>query len=350
MNGIDEMTTVLEPAPLPDFVETKYVQDITSRALSYIKAGFPVHFRGPSGTGKTTLAMHLASKIERPVVMIHGDEEFSTSDLVGGQQGYRFRKVIDRFVSRVLKVEEDMVKHWVDNRLTVACKYGFTLIYDEFTRSRPEANNILLSVLQEKMMDLPVGRGGEEPYLRVDPDFTAIFTSNPEEYAGVHRSQDALRDRMITLDLDHFDYDTEVAITRAKSKLSKHDVEMIVNIVRGLRESGRCEFVPTIRGCIMIAKTLKVQNLTPPKANGAFMRMCQDILASETSRVGSKTNQDRVKEIVRELVAKELGMGKTVDVPKEARKGTTVIESLDSKEKENETQKEESESLAGVSG
>ncbi|MBU4362477.1 AAA family ATPase, partial [bacterium] len=128
---IDEMTTVLEPRPLPDFVETKYVKDITNRCISYIKAGFPVHLRGPSGTGKTTLAMHVATKIGRPVVMIHGDEEFTTTDLVGGEYGYRFRKVVDRFVSRVLKVEEDMVKRWVDNRLTVACKYGFTLIYDE---------------------------------------------------------------------------------------------------------------------------------------------------------------------------------------------------------------------------
>jgi len=300
---IDEMTTVLEPRPLPDFVETKSVKDITNRALSYIKAGLPVHFRGPSGTGKTTLAMHVASKIGRPVVMIHGDEEFTTSDLVGGEYGYRFKKVVDRFVSRVLKLEEDMVKRWVDNRLTVACKYGFTLIYDEFTRSRPEANNILLSILSEKMMDLPVGRG-EEPYLRVDPNFTAIFTSNPEEYAGVHRSQDALRDRMITMDLDHFDYDTEVAITKAKSKLSQKDAEKIVKIVRGLRESGKCEFAPTIRGCIMIAKTLKIENITPAKNNGAFMQMCQDILASETSRVGSKTNQARVKEIVEKLIEK----------------------------------------------
>lgn len=298
---IDEMTTVLEPNPLPDFVETKYTKDITRRALSYIKAGFPVHFRGPSGTGKTTLAMHVASRIGRPVVMIHGDEEFTTSSLVGGEYGYRIRKVVDRFVSRVLKVDEDMVKRWVDNRLTVACKYGFTLIYDEFTRSRPEANNILLSVLQEKMMDLPVGRG-EEPYLRVDPNFTAIFTSNPEEYAGVHRSQDALRDRMVTMDLDHFDYETEVAITQAKSKLSRKDVEIIVNIVRGLRESGKCEYAPTIRGCIMIAKTLKVQNITPSKVNNVFTLICQDILASETSRVGSKTNQARVKDIVKELV------------------------------------------------
>jgi gas vesicle protein GvpN len=244
---------------------------------------------------------------------------------VGGEYGYRFRKVVDRFISRVLKTEEDMVKRWVDNRLTIACKYGFTLIYDEFTRSRPEANNILLSILQEKMMDLPVGRGGEEPYLRVDPDFTAVFTSNPEEYAGVHRSQDALRDRMITMDLDHFDYDTELAITQAKSKLSKPHAEMIVNIVRGLRESGKCEFAPTVRGCIMIAKTLKVQGITPSK-NGAFMQMCQDILASETSRVGSKTNQVRVKEVVKGLVEKELGKTKSVkEIREKSGKETVVV-------------------------
>ena len=102
---IDEMTTVLDPSPLPDFVDTPYIKDITGRALAYIKAGFPVHFRGISGSGKTTLAMHIASKIKRPVVMIHGDEEFTTSDLVGGEYGYRIKKVVDRFISRVLKTD-----------------------------------------------------------------------------------------------------------------------------------------------------------------------------------------------------------------------------------------------------
>ncbi len=359
---IDEITTVIEPSPLPDFVETKYVKELTNRALSYIKAGFPVHFRGVSGTGKTTLAMHVASKISRPVVMIHGDEEFSTSDLVGGEYGYRIRKVVDRFVSRVLKMEEDMVKRWIDNRLTVACKYGFTLVYDEFTRSRPEANNILLSILQEKMMDLPAGRGGEESYLRVDPDFTAIFTSNPEEYAGVHRSQDALRDRMITMDLDHLDWDTEVAITKAKSKLSQEAVEKIVNIVRGLRESGKCEFAPTVRGSIMIAKTLKVEGISPTSANSTFMQICQDILASETSRVGSKANQVTVKEVVGALIKKELGTGKTTGIGKKAGKRTTFgigkkagkrttfIDSHGRKKVDDTKQKKESENLIGVAG
>jgi MoxR-like ATPase len=50
----------------------------------------------------------------------------------------------------------------------------------------------LLSVLEEKILYLPyVAKGNNEQ--EVHPDFRVIFTSNPEEYAGVHKSQDALR-------------------------------------------------------------------------------------------------------------------------------------------------------------
>ncbi len=296
------VSTVLEPLPLPNFVETKSVREITDRALAYVAAGFPVHFRGVSGTGKTTLALHVASKIGRPVVMIHGDEEFSTSDFVGGEHGYRFRKVVDNFIHSVLKTEEDMARRWVDNRLTVACKYGFTLIYDEFTRSRPEANNILLSVLQEKMLDMPANRGDGNGYLKVDPDFTAIFTSNPEEYAGVYRSQDALRDRMVTLDLDYFDEETEIAITAAKSGMSRTDAAKIVGIVRTLRDSGVCEYAPTVRGPIMIAKTIKILHGSVNSKNDVFRKLCVDILASETSRIGSRSQSARVREKLSEII------------------------------------------------
>lgn len=294
-------TTLLEPRPLPNFVETPFIADIVDRALNYIAAGFPIHFRGASGTGKTTLAMHVASKLGQPVVMIHGDEEFSTSDLVGAENGYRTRKVIDNFIHSVLKTEEDMTRRWMDNRLTVACKYGFTLIYDEFTRSRPEANNVLLSVLQERMLDLPAARDGED-YLRVHPEFTAIFTSNPEEYAGVYRSQDALRDRMITMDLDHFDEETEIGIVQAKSGLERADAKKIVQVVRALREAGVCEFAPTVRGCIMTARAAMVRNMRVAAEDHLFRQTCLDILASESSRVGSKTQAARVKEVLSQLI------------------------------------------------
>ena len=300
----EEMTTVLEPRPLPNFVETPQVSNITNRALAYIAGGFPIHLRGISGSGKTTLGMHVASKIGRPVVMIHGDEEFSTSDLVGGEYGYRLKKTVDNFIHSVLKTEEDMQRRWVDNRLTVACKYGFTLIYDEFTRSRPEANNTLLSVLQEKMLDLPAARQGGEGYLRVDPNFTAIFTSNPEEYAGVYRSQDALRDRMITIDLDYYDEDTEIGICEAKTGLSHDHATKIVRLVRGLRDSGKCEYEPTIRGAVMIGKTLKIRGGSVSAEDEIFIETATDILTSETSRVGSRKHQQATRDLIQSLIPK----------------------------------------------
>ncbi len=301
MSRTNEMNTILELKPQANFVETDYVKDITNRGLTYIKAGFPVHFRGPSGTGKTTVAMHLAKKIGRPVVIIHGDAEYKTSDLIGSEQGYNFKKLDDKFIHTVHKQEESMQKTWVNNRLTIAVKNGFTLIYDEFTRSRPEANNILLPILQERMLSTSAAKE-DDYYMKVHPEFHAIFTSNPEEYAGVNRTQDALRDRMVTMDLDHFDFETELRITQAKSELSLEDTEKIVKVVRGLRESGKTEFDPTIRGSIMIAKTLATLNSVPTKDNEMYRLICQDILTSETSRIGSKTNQERVKTIVNELI------------------------------------------------
>ncbi len=302
----EEEQAIIEPQPMAGFVETPYIKRLTHRALSYLKVGITVHFRGPTGTGKTTLALHVASKIGRPAVLIQGDEEYKTSDLVGGEHGYRYRYLKDNFISSVLKIEQDMYKRWMDNRLTLACKYGFTLIYDEFTRSRPEANNVLLSILQEKVMSLPVEREGEEAhYLKVHPEFSAIFTSNPEEYAGTHKAQDALRDRMVTMDMDHFDRGTEIAITQGKSGLHKEEATKIVDVVRGMRKNNPCEFLPTIRSCIMLAKGLVANNKGKVSASDRiFKELAQDILVSQTTRSPYSPRRKEIEGLVKDLISK----------------------------------------------
>jgi len=301
----EEEQAIIEPRPMADFVETPYIKRLTRRALNYLKMGVPVHFRGPTGTGKTTLALHVASKIGRPAVLLHGDDEYKTSDLVGGEHGYRYRYLKDNFIASVLKVEQDMYKRWVDNRLTLACKHGFTLVYDEFTRSRPEANNVLLSILQEKIMDLPMERNGEERhYLKVHPRFSAIFTSNPEEYAGTHKAQDALRDRMVTMDLDYFDRKTEVAITQAKSGLSKEDSGKIVNIVRAMRKNNPCEFPPTVRSCITLAKATVINKGKVSAKDPIFRELTQDILVSQATRSPWSSKRKEIEELVNKLIKK----------------------------------------------
>ena len=157
-------------------------------------------------------------------------------------------------------------------------------------------------------MDLPANRDGEEAYLRVHPNFVAIFTSNPEEYAGVHKAQDALRDRMITIDLDYMDRPTEIAICQAKSGLPRAEAAGIVDIVRGLRKSGEYEFAPTVRGAIMIARACGThQGARVADDNKVFRQICHDILSSETSRLGNRNNHQKVKELIDQLIDKRCG-------------------------------------------
>lgn len=291
------------PEPSDGFISSPYVEDMTKRALAYLKIGYPVHFAGPAGTGKTTLAFHVAAKLGRPVTLIHGDDEFAGSDLVGRDAGYRKSKLIDNFIHSVLKTEEEMKSFWVDNRLTTACQNGDTLIYDEFNRSRPEANNALLSILAERILNLPRLRRTGEGYLEVHREFHAIFTSNPEEYAGVHKAQDALMDRLITIQLAHYDWDTEVQITEAKSGLAREDAEVIVNIARELRSFGVNNHRPTIRACIAIARILAIHGAHPRGDDPVFQWVCRDVLNTDTAKV-TRGGQSVMKQKIDEIIQK----------------------------------------------
>ncbi len=276
--------TVLRLEPKEDFVVTPPIEALCQRAIAYLDAGYPIHLAGPAGTGKTTLAMHIAALRAKPVMLVFGDEEFGTSDLVGGEKGVVSKKLIDNFIHSVLKTEESVRTQWVDNRVTTACKNGYTLIYDEFSRSRPEANNILLAILEEGVLALPESRYGET-YMRVHPDFRAIFTSNPEEYAGVHKTQDALLDRMITIELSHYDRETEIAITAAKAGLPESEAEKIVAIVDDFRQLGVNNSRPTVRACIMIAKVVAGQGGKVRADDAIFLATCMDVLGGDSLKV-----------------------------------------------------------------
>ncbi len=298
------LSTLLEPAIDSGFVVTPYVADLVEHALAYLEADLPVHFCGPAGTGKTALALHVAAKLNRPIVLIHGDDEFKTPDLVGAEYGFRLKRLRDQYIHSVTKLEEDLVKRWVDNRLTIACKHGFTLVYDEFTRSRPEANNTLLSILEEKLLDLPAG-GGEDNYLAVHSKFRAIFTSNPEEYAGIHKAQDALKDRLVTIQVGYFDTETEVAITTSRSGLSETDAQKLVDLVRAFREEYRHTQLPSVRESIKIAKVLKARGMHPSKRDPFFRKVCLHVLTAQQHVTDAKRIQTtQPGQLLEELIGK----------------------------------------------
>ena len=272
------------PEASEQFVVTPFVKELIDRALVYLEAGYPVHFAGPSGTGKTTLAFHLATQWGRPVTLLQGNEEFVSSDLTGKDIGYNKSSLVDNYIHSVVKTEENMSRTWVDNRLTTACRNGDMLIYDEFNRSKAETNNVLLSVLSEGILNLPGLRGAGEGYLDVHSSFRAIFTSNPEEYAGTHKTQDALTDRMITINVGHADRETELKIIHARSDLGLQESAYIVDIMNDLRGND-LQTKHGLRAGIAIGRILNLQGLKPRAGDKLFHNICYDVLNMETAKV-----------------------------------------------------------------
>ena len=269
------------PEASDHFVLTSYVQEIMERAMIYLQAGYPVHFAGPSGTGKTTLAFHLATQWGQPVTLLQGNEEFVSSDLTGKDIGYRKSSVVDNYIHSVLKTEEQMNRMWVDNRLTTACRNGDLLIYDEFNRSKAETNNVLLSVLSEGILNLPGMRGSSEGYMDVHANFRAVFTSNPEEYAGTHKTQDALMDRMITINVGLADRNTELQILHARSELDLIESGYVVDVVRELRGNDQVT-KHGLRAGIAVARILSLQGMKPRFGDKLFHTICYDLLNIRT--------------------------------------------------------------------
>lgn len=295
------LDNALRLQPGPEHIRTAELDAIHDRALAYLNVGYPVHFRGPAGSGKTKLALSLAQELARPVLLLVGDDTFDTRSLIGGDSGTRTRRVVDRYITSVMKMESETAPVWLDRALTIACTEGCTLVYDEFNRAPASANNVLLTVLEERILVLPkAGRG--ETAVRVHPEFRAIFTSNPEDHAGTAQAQDALLDRMVTLDLDGFDRETEVAIAAARSGLAAEEAGRIVDLVRDFRRSRAWTQRPTLRASLMIACLAGAQDLSVSSTDERFVEICLDVLGSRLRRGAGGETDARSRQMLVRLI------------------------------------------------
>lgn len=268
------------------FVYGPDVQELSERIKLWLNAGYPVHLIGPTGCGKTSLVIHLAKEIGRPVVWINGDDALTTKDLTGGYSQIKQESLRDHYIHNVIKSMDILRPEWIDNPLTIACKQGCTFIYNEFSRAKPIANNILLSVFEEGILELP-SKFGEERYLKVHPEFRAILTSNSVEYAGVHAPQDALLDRMVCIYMDYYSFETEINIVRQHTELSYEEAKNIVFVIRKVREQVEDVQKPGTRAAIMIGKAMKHLNGNREKY---YKQLFLDVIATKTS-----SNEDLIK-------------------------------------------------------
>jgi nitric oxide reductase NorQ protein len=229
------------------------IRRIAEKATLYARAGACVHFRGVAGSGKTSLALHVAETLGRPVSFMAGNDWLTSSDFIGREIGQSSVSVVDRYVQTVRRTETMTRSEWKESILATAMERGHTLVYDEFTRASPQANSTLLSVLEEGIL-VVTDQASERSVIRAHPCFRILLTSNPHDYVGVNSAPDALLDRVLTLTVEEPSDETLVGIVARRSGLDIAAAGRIVRLVRAAREATGAVPLGSMRTAILIAR------------------------------------------------------------------------------------------------
>lgn len=209
-----------------------------------LEAGRHVLLEGPVGVGKTHLVLSVLSERKQKVFRVDGDPRFSEQKITGWfdpplvlSRGFQW----DTFLA---------------GPLVAAMQEGGALFINELNRLPEGTQNVLLPVLDERVLTLP-----KLGSLQARKEFVVIATQNPKEFVATSPLSEALLDRFEWMRLDYPPEQEEWDIV----KQSLHDQAMhgfavsdllglaAVRIVRATRQHPQIRRGASLRAALSLA-------------------------------------------------------------------------------------------------
>jgi gas vesicle protein GvpN len=216
-----------------------------------------------------------------------GNQWLEASDFIGREVGQSSRTVVDKYIQSVRRTDAEVRADWKDSILSLSMQRGYTLVYDEFTRASPQANSVLLSVLEEGVL-VTTDRASKRSYVEAHPDFRIILTSNPHDYIGVNGAPDALLDRVVTLSLPKPSAATMSGIVSLRTGLDEVTSARIVALVQSVQACSQMGQGSPLRAALSIARIARHMVSKGRLTEEALANIATDVLGGrgwDVSRV-----------------------------------------------------------------
>lgn len=242
----------------------------------------PLYISGPSGSGKTSTAMQFCARLGVPVVSVTARARMDRRELIG------------HYVVR------DHATVWQDGPATMAWRYGWTLIINEFSTAPADMWVSCNDILE----GLPLDNDATGEVILRHPDTRVIVTDNTRGHTveieeGFYGRQ--VQDRSV---IDRFWH----------LRMESHTEEMAARLLMaGIDESVRQTFDERSleRLCTMLARagrdslsaartqTIGFQSCAVPISLRALMRLRDMVLAAASENWGNDDSGLLLRELIR---------------------------------------------------
>lgn len=250
----------VEPRHDPHFV----IDDRTKaflRAVARISKTRPVNvgLRGPTGTGKTSLAEWYAHATKAPAYFV-----LDMSTLREPKDLFGFKEI----ATDPLTGTQTITWH-KSGFLHAIATPGAVILLDEATRIHPSVANNLMPLLDHRRQAYLDDLG---EIVRVAEGVVFFLTANIGlEYSGTWRWDAALENRLeFQLEVDYLTVDEEVAVLTAKTGVDKEVARRLAEVAHTVREGTKDDRNPISHGIstrqLLAAATLIVEGMTPVDA------------------------------------------------------------------------------------